>query len=114
MSKERSRPWQNPTPLVGFVPEWLGQFDTFEDWVNHASRALADLTLEDGVGNTVATFCVDAKGRRCTCGHEFARARDEGAFPIRYFITGTVSAPALSRPERGTDTSTLENGGATK
>jgi hypothetical protein len=32
VSRDRSRPWQNPTPLSGFVPEWLGQFDTFDDW----------------------------------------------------------------------------------
>lgn len=101
MSKGRARPWQNPTPLVGFEPEWIGQFDTFGDWVNHASRALTNLTLEGGIGNTVAAVCVDAKGRRCSCGHEFMRARDEGAFPVRYFLTGTV---AVSRPDdRGGD-----------
>ncbi|MBH5389141.1 hypothetical protein [Bradyrhizobium diversitatis] len=91
MSRERARPWRNPTPLEGFTPEWLGQFDTFEDWVNHASRALTELTLEGGIGNTVAAICVDTKGRRCSCGHEFMRARDDGSFPIRYFITGTVA-----------------------
>jgi hypothetical protein len=99
MSKGRARPWQNPTPLDGFTPEWLGQFDTFDDWVNHASRALTNLTLENGMGNSVAAICVDTKGRRCSCGHEFMRARDEGAFPIRYFVTGTISLPQAQRQD---------------
>ncbi|UZE47935.1 hypothetical protein ONR75_24165 [Rhodopseudomonas sp. P2A-2r] len=103
MSRERSRPWQNPTPLVGFVPEWLGQFDTFDDWVNHASRALTGLRLEDGINWDVNAFCVDTKGRRCTCGKEFMRARDEGAFPVRYFITGKVEQ--LSTCQRPTPSS---------
>jgi hypothetical protein len=88
MSMHRSRPWQNPTPLIGFVPEWAGQFDTFEDWCNHASRAL---TGEVGsTGEKLSAFCVDAKGRRCNIGKDFMTARDEDAFPIRYFWTGKV------------------------
>jgi len=101
MSKERSRPWHNPTPLVGFTPEWVGQFDTFNDWVNHASRALTGNTLEGGIGNDVAAFCVDTKGRRCSCGYEFMRARDEAAFPVRYFITGTVTKADTSGNRNG-------------
>lgn len=100
MSKGRARPWQNPTPLIGFEPEWLGQFDTFDDWLNHASRALTDLTLQGGMGNAVAAICVDTKGRRCSCGHEFMRARDEDAFPIRYFITGSVALTSALREDK--------------
>lgn len=92
MSKERSRPWQNPTPLIGFTPEWLGQFDTFDDWVNHATRALTG--LEGNLGEEIKAICVDAKGRRCHIGGDFMRARDEGAFPVRYFVTGAVIAGA--------------------
>lgn len=99
MSRDRARPWQNPTPLIGFVPDWLGQFDTFDDWVNHASRALTNLTLVGGMSNSVAAICVDTKGRRCTCGFEFMRARDEGTFPIRYFVTGAVTTQSLSPPD---------------
>lgn len=88
MSKDRSRPWQNPTPLDGFVPEWLGQFDTFDDWVSHASRAIGD--LEGNYSEKISAVCVDAKGRRCNIGGDFMRARDDGSFPIRYFVTGTV------------------------
>jgi hypothetical protein len=88
VSKERARPWRNPTPLVGFQPEWLGQFDTFDDWVNHASHALTG--SEGSVGEKLGAICVDTKGRRCNVGKDFMRARDEGAFPIRYFVTGSV------------------------
>lgn len=79
----RPRPWIDPTPLVGFEPDWAGQFDTFDAWVNHASRAL---TGERGsVGEQLPAMCVDAKGRRCNCGKDFMLARDEDAFPVRYF-----------------------------
>lgn len=89
MSAERPRPWHDPTPLPGFEPVWAGQFDTFNDWVNHATRALAaEFDVNGWPGHTA--ICIDALGRRCTCGGEFKRARDEGAFPIRYFFTGTV------------------------
>lgn len=88
MSAERSRPWQNPTPLVGFVPEWAGQFDDFLSWVSHASRALTGEV--DSNGFPMAAICVDALGRRCHNGGDFMRARDESAFPVRYFWTGKV------------------------
>jgi len=86
MSADRPRPWHNPTPLVGFEPEWAGQFDTFNDWVNHATRALAG--VRGNGGEKLSAFCVDAKGRRCNLGADFMRARDDGAFPIRYFWDG--------------------------
>lgn len=89
MSNDRSRPWQNPTALVGFQPIWAGQFDTFSDWVNHASRALTGEV--DSNGAKLAAFCVDALGRRCHNGRDFMRARDEDAFPVRYFFDGTVA-----------------------
>lgn len=87
MSGKRPRPWLNPTPLAGYEPDWAGQFDSFDDWVNHASRALTD--VKGSVGEPLAAFCVDAKGRRCHVGKDFSLARDEGAFPIRYFWTFT-------------------------
>lgn len=84
MSSQRPRPWHNPTALDGFRPMWEGQFDTFEDWVDHASRALVN--PRDGVSHEYAPMiCIDARGRRCFMGAQFMRARDEDAFPIRYF-----------------------------
>jgi hypothetical protein len=88
MSAARPRPWHSPSPLPGFEPEWLGQFDSFDDWVNHASRALTDLA--GNYGESISAVCFDAKGRRCNIGGDFMRARDEGTFPIRYFVTGSV------------------------
>ena len=90
MSQTRPRPWLNPTPLEGYQPAWAGQFDTFDDWVSHATSALAGET--GSVGEKVSAFCVDAKGRRCNVGADFMRARDEGAFPVRYFWTFTEAA----------------------
>ena len=89
MSKERPRPWDKPTPLEGYVPDWAGQFDTYKDWINHAPRALTGVQFSTGGfgadGRGVPAVCIDAKGRRCSIGKDFMNARDEGAFPIRYF-----------------------------
>lgn len=52
-----------------------GAFANFDDWVTRATRA---------IGGTNAA-CFDAKDRRCLCGADFMRARDEGAFPVRYW-----------------------------
>lgn len=88
MSKTRPRPWHNPTALFNFQPRWEGQFDTFDDWVNHASRALTGET--GSMGEPLAAFCVDTKGRRCHIGSDFMRARDEEAFPVRYFFHSRI------------------------
>lgn len=55
-------------------PRWAGQFTTFDMWVNKASGWIDKHAV-----------CVDAKGRRCLIGKDFMLARDEGAFPIRFF-----------------------------
>lgn len=55
-------------------PKWAGEFRTFNQWVNKASGWI------DG-----KAVCVDAKGRRCQIGGDFMRARDENAFPVRFF-----------------------------
>jgi hypothetical protein len=64
------------TPLEGFEPDWFGQFTTFDTWVGKAP------TWIDG-----SAVCIDAKGRRCLIGRDFMRARDENAFPVRFFWT---------------------------
>lgn len=65
-------------PAGKLVPKWSGQFDTHQQWVNKARSWLASPSHAPAV-------CIDAKGRRCTIGADMARARDEGAFPVRYF-----------------------------
>jgi hypothetical protein len=52
-----------------------GEFTTFQHWVNYATRCIG--------GRNAA--CYDAKGRRCLIGKDFMLARDEGAFPVRYW-----------------------------
>jgi hypothetical protein len=67
-------------------PNIAGEFDTFHDWVNRASRTIAEPYCPvDTTGQTVRAICVDTKGRRCQIGGDFMRARDEGAFPVVYF-----------------------------
>jgi hypothetical protein len=63
-----------PATPCDLVPNWAGEFKTFTNWINKASSWI------DG-----AAVCIDTKGRRCRCGADFSRARDEGAFPIRFF-----------------------------
>ena len=52
-----------------------GQFACFQTWVNKATS---------WIGGT-NPLCADAKGRICRNGGDFMRARDEGAFPVRYW-----------------------------
>ncbi len=89
MSAERLRPWLNPTPCHHLEPDIAGQFDTFEDWVNHATRCLTGKPYSTGslgrYGDGMPAMCIDNIGRRCAIGADFHRARDQGTFPIRYF-----------------------------
>lgn len=52
---------------------------SFDEWVDNARRWL---TSDNPHRRCV---CVDAKGRRCRIGSDFMRARDEDAFPIRWY-----------------------------
>ena len=52
-----------------------GKFGSFEAWVNKAAS---------WIGGT-NPLCADAKGRVCEMGQDFMRARDEGAFPVRFW-----------------------------
>lgn len=80
------RTFRPSPPKPALVPNIAGQFDTFEDWCNRATRALADRTCDSsGCLMPVPAICVDTKGRRCYQGSDFMRARDEGAFPVVYF-----------------------------
>lgn len=69
--------------LVVLKPKWEGQFDTFEKWVARAHILLPG--RKGSVGQDLPAICVDALGRRCHVGKDFMRARDEGAFPVRFF-----------------------------
>lgn len=53
-----------------------GEFHTFETWVNKAAS---------WIGGTNPA-CYDAKDRRCMIGKDFMLARDENAFPVRFWF----------------------------
>lgn len=65
-------------PVADFVPDWAGEFRSFSEWVNKAQSWLKSPSHRPAI-------CIDAKGRRCTIGADMMRARDENAFPVRYF-----------------------------
>lgn len=73
---------------VQLRPKWAGQFDSFSKWVSRASEVLDHRAI-----------CVDVLGRRCVIGKDFMRARDENAFPIRYFWEMEPAAPAVALQE---------------
>lgn len=61
-------------PETALAPKWAGEFDSFQCWVNKAQSWIDKYAV-----------CIDAKGRRCLIGADFMRARDEDAFPVRFF-----------------------------
>lgn len=60
------------------------QFDSYEQWVNKARSWLGGIS-SGGVRykDVEHVVCVDARGRLCSIGRDFMRARDEGTFPVR-------------------------------
>ena len=52
---------------------WHGEFGSYDEWAR----------LGPQPPYRAATF-IDAQGRRCITQHDFARARDDRAFPVRY------------------------------
>lgn len=67
-----------------------GQFHCFETWVCKATSWIGG---EDAL-------CVDARDRICRNGGDMQRARDEDAFPVRFYYGAGVSPPAEHRKSR--------------
>lgn len=82
--------WPRPATPCSLVPAWAGEFRDFDDWVSKATTRLTG-TYDPLTGREVSSICIDALGRRCTLGAHFMRARDEGAFPVRFFWDCEVS-----------------------
>lgn len=59
---------------TSLVPRWEREFKSFQQWVDKAPTWIDKEAV-----------CIDAKGRRCLRGADFQRARDEDAFPVRFF-----------------------------
>jgi hypothetical protein len=76
-------------PLQGQKP--AGEFRNFADWVNTAKRRIAGLHA----------VCFDAKGRYCAWGAHFMRARDEDAFPVRFWLPDGWEKMVGPPPQRG-------------
>lgn len=73
------------TTLPSHEPD--GEFATFIQWVNKATS---------WIGGENA-LCVDAKDRVCRNGGDFMRARDEGAFPVRFYYGEGGQSPSEQR-----------------
>lgn len=58
--------------------EYLGTFNSFQQWVNHASAALS--------GHPKGTvICIDKAGNLCHIGEDFMAARDHDLFPVKAY-----------------------------
>jgi hypothetical protein len=64
-----------------------GKFWSFETWVSKAAS---------WIGGT-NPLCADAQDRICRIGRDFMRARDEDAFPVRYWHGEGPLTPAEHR-----------------
>ena len=53
--------------------DWQGEFGSYDEWARFGPQP----------PYRTATF-FDARGRRCITQHDFARARDDRAFPLKY------------------------------
>ena len=69
-----------PLRLLGEVRP-AGEFRTFDEWADKAHRRLS---------GAMGVACFDQKGRLCTVGYHFMRARDENAFPVVYFFSDWI------------------------
>lgn len=99
-----------PTTVQVQVQAPAFQFTSHVDWVNHAASRFRHAGLSNA---SHALICLDTAGRVCTIGKHFARARDEGTFPIsvhriepasrRDGATAPTAAPALEAGTYETD-----------
>lgn len=60
------------------VPKFAGEFTSYQQWVNKGTTWLKSPDHR-------RAMCIDALGRRVAIGADFMRARDEDAFPVRFF-----------------------------
>ncbi len=91
-------------------PKILGKFINYADWVNRGSKELSHFKHE--YGHKIDAVCMDAVGRRCTCGGDFARAEKEGTFPVYYFIECEVKLSPVQALESLTNDIIHDDNGA--
>jgi hypothetical protein len=89
--------WSGPAePSLILGPEWVrgGEFRSFAEWADKAPSWLKP--YRGG-----RSLCFDARGRLCQWGVDMHRARDEGAFPVTYFVREPPGAGALTEVVHG-------------
>lgn len=64
------------------------RFDTFVQWLDKAPSWLTRR------GPREHAVCFDTRGRVCTNGGDFGRARDDDAFPVRWMWPDQIAAMA--------------------
>lgn len=74
-----------------------GQWDTFQHWVIYATRDIGGMNAA----------CYDAKGRRCRIGKDFMLARDENAFPVKFYYGYGGETPKQQRESKRIAKATL-------
>lgn len=76
----------------------LFAFDSWDRWLNKARGWYA--TCGYTTGDTVA---IDAAGRICVIGRDFARARKESTYPIRVYAIDPASLPDAELQAEGAE-----------
>ena len=66
--------------LIQVRVEEVGKFNTFQDWVNNATKVISPHKKPDE-----KVFCQDNGGKICTNGADFQFARDNNRFPVTVF-----------------------------
>lgn len=88
-SVNQRRQWEFIDDSLPPEGESDGEFSSFAQWVNKASS---------WIGWTGAK-CFDALDRPCRIGKDFMKARDENAFPVRWYFPDRFPAPRI--PTKG-------------
>lgn len=74
------------------------EFSSFQHWVNKAQGWFRGLALTNRNAALKRYLAIDAAGRVCMNGGDFARARDEDKFPVRVHLID--AAPDEANPEK--------------
>ena len=78
------------------MAEYNQRFDSFQEWVNKASSWLTrHPDYHDYAHSQFKAVCFDSKGRHVKNGGDFARARDEDAFPVHWLWPDQIGQVAL-------------------
>jgi hypothetical protein len=75
------------------------QFNSMQEWVNKGNSWLTRRMKYNSSGHPYfRAVCFDTKNRLVSCGGDFQRAEDEGAFPIRWLWPDQIAEIAAQHP----------------